>query len=121
MKPEHFADFANEILAGFPFRSNASGDVTDTLSGKVDRVGLLRAEIESLQEKAELLRTELEAAGLPTIDGQLYRVRFAQCAGSKRTDWAAVAAKLKPSAQLIRAHTTTTKESVRMNVTARTH
>jgi len=119
MKPENFADFANEILKGFPLRYNVSGDLTDTLSGKADQLGLLRAQIAALQDDADKLRAELEAAGLPKIDGQLYRVSFAQCAGRTVIDWPGIAQRLNPSRQLIQAHTTTTKETMRMSVTAR--
>jgi hypothetical protein len=120
MKPEHFADFANEILAGFPARFNVSGDPAETLSGKADRLGLIKAQIAALQDDAEKLRADLEAAGLPSIEGNLYRVRFAQCAGRPITDWAGIAQRLNPSRQLIAAHTTTSKESTSMRVTART-
>jgi len=78
---------------------------TSPLAAAVDRLGLLRA--------------ELESAGLDHIEGHLYRVTITQCAGPTRTDWRAIAQRFNPSAQLIRAHTTTGAESVRLNVTAR--
>ena len=119
MKPEHFADFANQILSGFPARFNVSGDPAETLSGKADRLGLLRAKIAALQDDAEKLRADLEGAGLPRIEGQLYRVSFSQCSGRAVTDWAGIAQRFNPSRQLIAAHTTTSKESTSMRVTAR--
>ena len=79
----------------------------ETLSEKADRLGLLRAQIASLQDDAEKLRADLEAAGLPRVDGQLYRVSFAQCSGRAVIDWAGIAQRLNPSRQLIAAHTTT--------------
>lgn len=92
---------------------------TSPLAAAVDRLGLLRAEIARLQTDAETIRAELESAGLDHIEGHLYRVTITQCAGPTRTDWRAIAQRFNPSAQLIRAHTTTGAESVRLNVTAR--
>lgn len=88
------------------------------LAAKVDRLGVINAAMATMKKEAEKIRTELEDAGLDNIDGQLYRVNFAQCAGRTLTDWEAIAAKLKPSRQLISAHTTTGKPSTRMTVKA---
>ena len=93
-------------------------DVTD-LSRKADRLGILHAVISQAKAEAESIRTELEEAGLQHVDGQLYRVSFAACAGATKVDWQTIAKKFKPSRQLIAAHTTVGKESVRMNVTAK--
>lgn len=93
-------------------------DVTD-LSRKADRLGILHAVISQAKAEAASIRTELEDAGLAHVDGQLYRVTFAACAGATRIDWQAIAKKYKPSRQLIAAHTTTGEESVRMTVTAK--
>ena len=92
---------------------------TSPLAAAVDRMGLLRAEIARLQAEAETIRAELEAAGLPHIDGHLYRATITQCKGAARTDRRAIAERFKPSAQLVRAHTTTGAESVRLTITAR--
>lgn len=92
---------------------------TSPLAASVDRLGLLRAEIARLQTEAETIRADLEAAGLPRIEDHLYAATITQCKGATRTDWRAIAERFKPSAQLVRAHTTTGAESVRLTITAR--
>jgi histidinol-phosphate/aromatic aminotransferase/cobyric acid decarboxylase-like protein len=90
------------------------------LAAKVDRLGALSAALAAMKREADQLRAELEDAGLTNIRGNLYRVNFAQCAGRTLTDWKTIAERLKPSAQLIRAHTTTGEPSTRMTVKAHT-
>jgi len=68
---------------------------------------------------ADGVRTELENAGLATIEGQHYSATLTSVKGSSRIDWQAIAAKFKPSRQLIAANTTTGKTSTRLNLTAR--
>ena len=114
MNLNDFHAFTQSVFTAAPLA------VGETFSDKADQLGLLRAQIAALQDDADKLRTELEAAGLPRIEGKLYRVSFAQCAGRAVIDWAGVAQRLNPSRQLIQAHTTVSKESTRMNVTART-
>lgn len=104
-----------------PLRTNASADpAAPTLAQDVDRLGALRAEIDRLSKQADDIRTRLEAAYLDTIEGEIFRATFTQVEGSSRTDWKAVAAKLKPSAQLVRAHTKTSDGHTRMTLTAKT-
>lgn len=91
----------------------------DDAGRKADRLGLLHSVIAQAKAEAESLRAELEETGLNEINGQLYRVAFASCAGATRIDWQTIAKKFKPSRQLIAAHTSIGKESVRMTVTAR--
>jgi len=88
------------------------------MAAKVDRLGAISAAMAAMKREADQLRTELEDAGLSDIDGQLYRVNFAQCAGRTATDWQAIAQRFKPSAQLIRAYTKTGEPSTRMTVKA---
>lgn len=126
MTPQDFHAFTQSILQGFPARLNDSGEPTEpaavtaahALALKVDRLGQLAAEAEAISVEAAKLRAELEAAGLDSIHGTHYRASFTQCKGATRTDWKTIAAKFKPSRQLIAAHTTTGKESTRMNITA---
>jgi hypothetical protein len=127
MKPQDFAAFANAILAAPVFRHNDTGEpapgaaitAAHALALKVDELGQLHAEIATLKAKADRVRTELESAGLKTIEGQHYNASLATVKGSSRIDWQTIAAKFKPSRQLIAAHTTTGKESTRLNLTAR--
>jgi hypothetical protein len=88
------------------------------LAAKVDRLGALSAALAAMKREAEQIRTELEDAGLANIDGNLYRVNFAQCTARAVTDWKTVAERLNPSAQLIRAHTKPSKSFVKMTVKA---
>lgn len=126
MTPADFHAFTQSILQGFPARLHDSGEPTKpaavtaaaALAAKVDRLGQLAAEAEAISVEAARLRTELEAAGLKDIHGTHYRAHFAQCKGATRTDWKTIAAKFKPSRQLIAAHTSTGTESTRMTIKA---
>jgi hypothetical protein len=124
MKPTDMIELANAMARAMP-RLNAHGDLpgaapaADQLKRKADRLGLLHAVIAQSQTEVADLRAELEAAGLKEIEGDLYRVAFANCKGSTKVNWKAIAAKLQPSRQLVKAHTSTGEESVRMTVTAR--
>ena len=89
------------------------------LAAKVDRLGAMHAAIASMKKEADQIRTDLEDAGLTDIEGQLYRVNFAQVTGRTATNWEAIAQRFKPSRQLIAAHTTTGEPSTRMTVKAR--
>lgn len=110
MKPQDLQTLARAAL--MPTAAQA-------IAAKVDRLGVLHAALADMKKEADALRAELEDAGLDHIDGQLYRVNFAQVAGRTLTDWKTIAERLKPSAQLIRAHTTTGESSTRMTVKAR--
>jgi histidinol-phosphate/aromatic aminotransferase/cobyric acid decarboxylase-like protein len=116
MKPEHFADFANALLS--TGLMNHQPSPAAVLAAKVDRLGQLAADAAAIKLEADRLRAELEDAGLSEIHGHQYRASFAQCKGAQRIDWKTIAAKFKPSAQLIRAHTTTGDESTRMTIKA---
>jgi hypothetical protein len=125
MKPQDLQTLAAAAL--IPARYNDSAEPAEpaavtaaaALAAKVDELGALHAAIADMKRKADQIRTELEDAGLTDIDGQLYRVNFAQCAGKTLTDWQAIAKRLKASPQLIRAYTKTGEASTRMTVKAR--
>jgi hypothetical protein len=125
MKPQDLATLAAAAL--MPARYNDHGEPTQpaavtaaaALAAKVDELGTLHAAIADMKRKADNIRTDLEDAGLADIEGQLYRVNFARCAGKTLTDWQAIAKRLKASPQLIRAYTKTGEASTRMTVKAR--
>jgi histidinol-phosphate/aromatic aminotransferase/cobyric acid decarboxylase-like protein len=127
MKPQDLATLAAAALMPAGFRHHDSGEPAQpaavtaaaAIAAKVDELGQLHAAMADMKRKADQLRTELENAGLSDIEGQLYRVNFAQVAGRTLTDWAAIAKRLKASPQLIRAHTTTGEPGTRMTVKAR--
>ena len=116
MKPQDLQTLARAALmpATTPTTSAA-----DAIAAKVDELGALHAALANMKRKADQIRTELEEAGLTDIEGQLYRVNFAAVAGRTLTDWRTIAERLKPSPQLVRAHTTTGEPSTRMTVKAR--
>jgi hypothetical protein len=115
MKPQDLQTLAKAAL--MPPAAPAP-TAAQTMAAKVDRLGALSAALAAMKREADQIRAELEDAGLTDIHGQLYRVNFAQCAGRTLTDWKTIAERLKPSAQLIRAHTTTGEPSTRMTVKA---
>lgn len=116
------------LTAPQPMRWNDTAEPTEpatvtaahALALKVDRLGAINAAIANMKEEADRIRAELEAAGLATIEGQIFRASFAQVAGKTLTDWATIAQRFNPSPQLIRAYTKTGKESTRMTIKART-
>jgi aspartate aminotransferase-like enzyme len=128
MKPQDMQTLALAALtAPKPLRWNATGEPTEpaavtaaaALAAKVDELGALRSAIADLTTKADQLRAEIEEAGLTNIDGQHYSATLTSVKGSTRIDWQTIAAKFKPSRQLIAAHTTTGKAATRLNLTAR--
>lgn len=112
MNNADFHDFARAILSAPPART------APTLAEKVDRLGEIKAAQADLQTEFDKIRAELEAAALPAIDGHQYRATFSTSTRST-TDWAAIARRLKASAQLIRAYTTTSEPATACRVTAR--
>lgn len=114
MKPQDLQTLARAALmpAAVPTAAQA-------IAAKVDRLGVIHAAMADMKKEADALRADLEDAGLDHIDGQLYRVNFAQVAGRTLTDWKTIAAKLNPSRQLITAHTTTGEPSTRLTIKAR--
>jgi hypothetical protein len=127
MKPQDLATLAAAALMPAGFRHHDSTEPAEpaavtaaaAIAAKVDELGALHAAIADMKRKADQIRTELENAGLSDIEGQLYRVNFAQVAGRTLTDWKTIAERLKASRQLIAAHTTTGEPSTRMTVKAR--
>lgn len=91
----------------------------DPLAAKVDELGMLRAQIAELEERAATLRADLESAGLKHMEGRLYRATMTECAGRAVTDWKTIAQRLNASPQLVRAYTKTTEGHMRLTITAR--
>jgi histidinol-phosphate/aromatic aminotransferase/cobyric acid decarboxylase-like protein len=127
MKPQDLQTLAAAALMPAGFRHHDSAEPAEpaavtaaaALAAKVDQLGAMHAAMADMKRKADQLRAELEDAGLDNIDGQLYRVNFAQCAAKTTTDWQAIAKRLNASPQLIRAYTKTGEASTRMTVKAR--
>jgi len=119
MKPQDLQTLARAALMPTTAPATPAPTAAQAIAAKVDRLGVLHAALATMKKEADQLRTELEDAGLSDIEGQLYRVNFAQCAGKTLTDWQAIAKRLKASPQLIRAYTKTGEASTRMTVKAR--
>jgi hypothetical protein len=117
MKPQDLHNFAAQVFAP-NIKPTEPQTAAQAMADKVDTLGALRAVIADLTKHADQIRTELEDAGLAAIDGQHYSASFTPVKGRTVTDWETIAQRLKPSAQLIRAHTTTGEPSTRMTVKA---
>lgn len=88
------------------------------VSQMVDDLGQLRAELAILKTDEADLRKRLLAAGVSVAEGDLFRANVVD-ANRTNVDWKAIAAALKPSRQLVTAHTSqSVVTSIR--VTART-
>ena len=116
MKPQDLQTLARAALMP---PAAPTPTAAEAIAAKVDRLGAIHAAIATMKKEADQIRAELEDAGLSDIEGNLYRVNFATVAGSTLTNWRAIAERLKPSAQLIRAYTKTGEASTRMTVKAR--
>ena len=82
----------------------SNANVTANLTGLADELGIIRAQAADLKSREKEIREILIAADVHTIEDEQFR---AVVVASMRTtiDWKSVAAKLEPSRQLVRAHT----------------
>lgn len=81
-------------------------ETTQNLAAIVDRLGALKALAANLAEESEILKGELILAGVPAIDGGLFRATVSHCPGRESVDWKALAIALGATDKLIQAHTT---------------
>lgn len=86
-----------------------------------DEYGEVKAELVKLEARKKQIVKHLEDAGIHEVEGDLFRVVLSLIPKSTGPDWKSIAAKLKPSRQLVRAHQMTTrKEHTRVSVYGRT-
>lgn len=78
-----------------------------TLAAIVDRLGVLAAAAAEIDNEVKALKAELILAGVPAIEGDLYRASVSHCPGREVIAWRPIAEHFKPSRQLITAHTGT--------------
>jgi hypothetical protein len=78
----------------------------DELIDIVDTLAKIRAEIAELKSREDIYKAALIASGHKAIDGTAHRATITNVPRTV-TDWRAVADRLNPSPQLIKAHTTT--------------
>jgi hypothetical protein len=87
------------------------------LVGLADELGNIRATMADLKDREGQIRNTFISAGIKAFEDEQFRAVVVE---SLRTmiDWKAVAAKLKPTRQLVTAHTTE-KEVISIRVSAR--
>ena len=95
--------------------SNAKTEAN--LTGLADELGIIRAQAADLKSREKEIREILIAADVHTLEDEQFRAVVVE---SMRTtvDWKNVAAKLKPSRQLVTAHTSE-REVISIRVNAR--
>jgi hypothetical protein len=92
----------------------------EELTDIVDTLADIRAKIADLKTSEETYKAALIAAEVRAVDGTLHSATVSEPVYRKTIDWQTIARKLEPSAQLLRAHTTTaTEPSYTVKVTAR--
>jgi len=102
MKTQHIAQTIAQALP----RYNVSADPA-TDNAAVDRLLIIKAQIAHLKQEEDELKAALCETGLTEIEGCYSRAAISYDVTRTNTDWRAVAEHLKPSRQLIKAHTTT--------------
>lgn len=80
-------------------------ETTQNLAAIVDRLGVLAAAAAEIENEVKALKAELILAGVPAVEGDLYRAAVSHCPGREVIAWKAIAEHFKPSRQLITAHT----------------
>ena len=85
---------------------NTRTDTAAMLAATVDQLAEVKAHIATLQAREDELKQILAAAGADGIEGTSHRAAVTITARTA-IDWKAIAEHLKPSRQLITAHTTT--------------
>ena len=85
----------------------------------VDRLGTLKAAEAELSKEIEALKGELILAGVPAIDGGLFRATVSHCPGREVTDWKALALELGADAADIAEFTSTGVPYSTVRVSAR--
>lgn len=90
-----------------------------TLAALVDRLGTIKAASAALADESEILKGELILAGVPAIDGGLFRATVSHCPGRETTDWKALALALGATDDLVAAYTTTGTPFTTVRVSAR--
>ena len=85
---------------------NAHTETAAMLAATVDQLAEVKSHIATLQARETELKSILAAAGPDVIEGTQHRAAISITARTA-IDWQAIAQHLKPSRQLITAHTST--------------
>lgn len=107
---------AQQIARALP-RYNVSADpadpmqpaAADLLAATVDRLAEIKTQLAALQAEEATLKKDLTESGAEIIEGTQHRAAITYDSTRTATNWQAVAKHLKPSRQLIKAHTTTSE------------
>lgn len=67
------------------------------LSALADRLGTLKAAASELDSQIEIVKGELILAGVPAVDGALFRATVSHCPGRETVNWQALAIELGAS------------------------
>ena len=78
--------------------------LNDNLKPIADDIGRVRAQIAALKERDNEMVQTLKDAGVSTMEGELFRVVISDVPDSIGPDWKAIAAKMKPSRQMLAAN-----------------
>lgn len=81
-------------------------ETAQTLAAIVDRLGALKAVAAQVADESEILKGELILAGVPAIDGGLFRATVSHCPGRDSIDWKALALALGATDDMVAAYTT---------------
>jgi len=106
-------------------RYNASADhpmqpaAADILGATVDRLAEIKAQLAALQTEEAELKNDLTQSGATVIEGTQHRAAICYNTTRTTTDWRAIAEHMKPSRQLITAHTTTSAPFAIVRVSAK--
>lgn len=100
-----------------PAKQQPDNEARDLLGATVDRLAMVKAEINRLQNEEAALRADLIESGADLIEGMYHSAAITYNTTRTATNWRAVAEHMKPSRQLIKAHTTTGEpfDSVRVS------
>lgn len=89
------------------------------LADLADNLGKLKALAADVDSQIEILKGELILAGVPAIDGQLFRVTVSHCPGREVIDWKALALELGATPADVAMHTSTGLPYSTVRVSAR--
>ena len=89
------------------------------LADLADKLGKLKALAANVDSEIEIVKGELILAGVPAIDGMLFRATVSHCPGREVTDWKALALSLGADAGDIAEFTSTGVPYSTVRVSAR--
>ena len=93
--------------------------IENILGQVVDRMAQVKAQIADLKKEEAALRQELVDSGESVVEGLFYRAAISEPDGKISVDWQSVAMHLKPSRQLITAHTSQGESFTVVRISAR--